>query len=144
MRSTLLSSRSTHFFGLYNGVIPSGLRHICHYVISQVSLSRDDVVFAELEFQSHCNSVSLLAANCPTIRTWRLMVRPSVLDRAQLPGSQRGEVRVVELLCRNINTVAKHSTLDGFTVHEFHLEPRRRVCCREIHEHCVRLGGRTV
>ena len=26
--------------------------------------------------------------------------------------------------CRNINTVAaKHSTLDGFTVHEFHLEP---------------------
>ena len=49
MRSTLLSLRSTHFFGLYNGVIPSGVRHICHYVISQVSLSRDDVVFAVLE-----------------------------------------------------------------------------------------------
>ena len=27
----------------------SGVRHICHNVISQVSLSRDDVVFAVLE-----------------------------------------------------------------------------------------------
>ena len=32
------------FFHLYNGV-----NHICHDVISQVSLSRDDVVFAVLE-----------------------------------------------------------------------------------------------
>ena len=44
-----VSSRSTHFFGLYNSVIPSGVRHISHYVISQVSLFRDDVVFAVLE-----------------------------------------------------------------------------------------------
>ena len=48
MRSTLLSSRSTHFFRLYNGVNPSGVRHICHNMISQVSLSCDDVVFAVL------------------------------------------------------------------------------------------------
>uniref|UniRef100_A0A7S1AEY5 Cyclic nucleotide-binding domain-containing protein n=1 Tax=Noctiluca scintillans TaxID=2966 RepID=A0A7S1AEY5_NOCSC len=37
------------FFRLYNSVNPSGVRHICHNVISQVSLSRGDVVFAELE-----------------------------------------------------------------------------------------------
>ena len=49
MRSTLLSSRSTHFFRLYNGVNPSGVRHIFYDMISQVSLSRDDVVFAVLE-----------------------------------------------------------------------------------------------
>ena len=36
-------------FRLYNGVNPSGVRHIGHNVISQVSLSRDDVVFAVLE-----------------------------------------------------------------------------------------------
>ena len=50
---------------------PSGVRHICHNVISQVSLSRDDVVFAVREVpeeKSHCKFVSLLAANCPTIR----------------------------------------------------------------------------
>ena len=49
MRSTLLSSRSTHFFRLYNGVHPSGVRHIFHDMISQVSLSRDDVAFAVRE-----------------------------------------------------------------------------------------------
>ena len=42
MRSTLLSSRSTILFRLYNGVNLSGVRHICHNAISQVSLSRDD------------------------------------------------------------------------------------------------------
>ena len=50
---------------------PSGVRHICHNVISQVSLSRDDVVFAVREVpeeKSHCIFVSFLAASCPTIR----------------------------------------------------------------------------
>ena len=37
------------FFGLCNGVFPSGVIYICRYVFSQVSLSRDDVVFAVLE-----------------------------------------------------------------------------------------------
>ena len=37
------------FFRVYSGVSPSGVRHICHNVISQVSLSRDDIVFAVLE-----------------------------------------------------------------------------------------------
>ena len=37
------------FFGSYNGVFPSGVTHFCRYVISQVSLSRDGVVFAVLE-----------------------------------------------------------------------------------------------
>ena len=36
-------------FSLHNGVFPSGVRYLCRYVFSQVSLSRDDVVFAVLE-----------------------------------------------------------------------------------------------
>ena len=45
--------------------------YVSLYVISQVSLSRDDVVFAVREVpeeKSHCKFVSLLAANCSTIR----------------------------------------------------------------------------
>ena len=39
------------FFRLYNGVNPSGVRHICHNVISQVSLSRDAVLEVPVSLQ---------------------------------------------------------------------------------------------